>query len=98
DGSVTGVQTCALPIFDDGERAGTELDAALSFVPAHHDKGKGGVEFRPGALSVVNMVSDASFHTKGEMGKTCYTVDVNYSGATAKIGKASLRETRGVPA
>lgn len=52
-------------------------------VPPHMGTGRGGVEFRVGALPVVAMVSDASFHTKGETGRTCFGGTLEYSGATA---------------
>ncbi|HNN91146.1 MAG TPA: hypothetical protein PKI03_02710 [Pseudomonadota bacterium] len=51
-------------------------------IPPHMGTGRGGVEFRSGALPVVAMVSDASFHTKGESGRTCFGASLEYSGAT----------------
>ncbi len=52
-------------------------------IPPHMGTGRGGIEVRPGALPVVAMVSDASFHTKGEMGRTCFGQSLEYTGATA---------------
>lgn len=53
-------------------------------IPAHKDKGRGGVEFRTGSLPVVAMLSDASFHSVGDAAPaTCYMTDVSYTGATA---------------
>lgn len=52
-------------------------------IPPHKDRGRGGVEFRSGAMSVVSMVSDASFHTKNEPARTCFGGTLDYSGATA---------------
>lgn len=52
-------------------------------VPPHHDKGRGGVEFRDGALPVVTMISDASFHTVGEPTRMCFGEKTDYSGAVA---------------
>lgn len=52
-------------------------------IPPHMGPGRGGVEFRSGALPVVAMVSDASFHSKGETGRTCFGSSLEYTGATA---------------
>jgi hypothetical protein len=52
-------------------------------VPPHKDKGRGGVEFRPGALPVVAMVTDASFHSLGEPMRTCSGAATDYTGAVA---------------
>ena len=50
-------------------------------VPANH-KGIGGVEFRDGALPVVTMISDASFHSKQDKGefanRTCFGSRVDW--------------------
>ncbi|MFO0575536.1 MAG: hypothetical protein U1A78_16195 [Polyangia bacterium] len=40
-------------------------------IPAHTGKGRGGVEFRAGALPVITVITDAAFHVKGETGRTC---------------------------
>lgn len=46
-------------------------------------KGIGGVEFRDGALPVVALITDASFHTKGEPGRTCFNQPIEYQGMVA---------------
>ena len=57
--------------------------AGVVDVPAYTGPGRGGVGFRAGAMPIVSMVSDASFHTKGEPGRMCFTSSLEYSGATA---------------
>lgn len=52
-------------------------------VPPHHTKGRGGVEFRDGALPVVTMITDATFHTLGEPTRMCFGAKTDYSGAVA---------------
>lgn len=53
-------------------------------IPAHKDKGRGGVEFRTGSLPVVAMISDAVFHSVGDAAPaTCFMENVSYTGATA---------------
>ena len=47
-------------------------------IPPHMGTGRGGVESRSGALPVVAVVSDASFHTKGESGRTCFGSSLEY--------------------
>jgi hypothetical protein len=66
--------------------------AGVVNVPPHKVK-IGGVEFRPGALPVVTLISDAIFHTKGE-GRTCtatttmgapVTLQADYTGTVAAV-------------
>lgn len=57
-------------------------------VPANH-AGLGGVAFRKGALPVVPLITDAAFHTKGEVGRICpdspVTSNTEYAGPVATI-------------
>lgn len=52
-------------------------------VPEHHVKGRGGVEFRDGALPVVTMITDATFHTLNEPTRMCFGEKTDYAGAVA---------------
>ena len=52
-------------------------------IPPYTGSGRGGAGFRVGAMPIISLVSDASFHTKGEPGRTCFTSTLEYSGATA---------------
>lgn len=52
-------------------------------VPPYTGSGRGGVGFRPGAMPIVSLVTDASFHTKGESGRTCTTASLEYAGPAA---------------
>ena len=64
-------------------------------IPAHNTKGRGGVEFRAGALPVITVITDASFHVKGEASRTCtykdgggttYNEPTLYSGSALNVG------------
>lgn len=50
----------------------------VSSVPAHKTPGRGGVEFREGALPVITLITDAPFHTKGETNQTCTYFDSGF--------------------
>lgn len=62
-------------------------------IPPHHDKGRGGVEFRAGALPVVAMITDASFHTVGEPARTCFGTSLDYPTATAAAAHSRAATT-----
>lgn len=62
-------------------------------IPAHKDKGRGGVEFRTGALPIVSMITDASFHTVGEPGRTCAGSELDYAGAVAAAAHSRTTTT-----
>lgn len=57
--------------------------SGLVNIPPHHDKGRGGVEFRVDALPVVALVTDAAFHTVSEPTRTCFGSAVDYAGTAA---------------
>ena len=62
--------------------------AGIVDVPPHMKAGTlGGVEFRPGAFPVITLITDASFHAKGESG-TCMGAPINYS-ANAQVDAAA---------
>ena len=52
-------------------------------IPPYTGMGRGGAGFRSGAMPVIAVVSDASFHTKGESTRTCFGATLDYAGATA---------------
>lgn len=52
-------------------------------VPPYTGSGRGGAGFRVGAMPIVSVVSDASFHTKGESGRTCSGSSLEYAGPAA---------------
>jgi hypothetical protein len=66
---------------------------AVVNIPEHHTKGRGGVEFRSGALPVVTVVSDASFHTVGEPTRSCFGSALDYTGATAMAAHSRVDTT-----
>lgn len=61
-------------------------------VPAHKDKGRGGVEFRVGALPIVSMITDASFHALAE-GRMCFGSEIDYAGAVAAAAHSRTTTT-----
>jgi hypothetical protein len=74
-------------------------------IPAHTEKGLGGVGFRAGALPVITLVTDAMFHTKGEPNQSCTAttqtgIKVPFQGdytgnvAAATRTRAETRSTR----
>lgn len=63
-------------------------------IPQHRTRGRGGVEFREGAQPVVAMLTDAVFHTVGEMPPKCAAMDINYVGKAAMAAHTRTATTQ----
>lgn len=55
---------------------GAGLQAGAS-IPPYKGTGRGGAGFRDGALPVITLITDASFHTKGEANRSCPALNPN---------------------
>lgn len=67
---------------------GAGLQAGAT-IPPYRGTGRGGAGFREGALPVITLLTDASFHVKGEAGRTCPTTNPNgtpRNDSTAYVG------------
>ena len=61
--------------------AGNVVSGVVNIPP--HTGGRGGVEFRPGALPIVSVITDAVFHTVGEPAGKCTSLATDYTGTVA---------------